>query len=50
MKNKKIKLDNYEIRIVIKALNELRNESIKSKVSTDLIDEILMKYITALKK
>ncbi len=50
MKNKKIKLDNYEIRIVIKALNELRNESIKSKVSTDLIDEILMKYITALEK
>ena len=49
MKNKKIKLDNYEIRIVIKALNELRNES-KSKVSTDLIDEILMKYITALEK
>ena len=48
MKNKKIKLDNYEIRIVIKALNELRNESIKSKVSTDLIDEILIKYITAL--
>ena len=50
MKNKKIKLDNYEIRIVIKALNELRNESIKSKVSTDLIDEILMKYITDLEK
>ena len=50
MKTKKIKLDNYEIRIVIKALNELRNESIKSKVSTGLIDEILMKYITALEK
>lgn len=50
MKTKKIKLDNYEIRIVIKALNELRNESIKSKVSTDLIDEVLMKYITVLEK
>lgn len=50
MKTKKIKLDNYEIRIVIKALNELRNESIKSQVSTDFIDEVLMKYITTLEK
>ena len=45
MKNKKIKLDNYEIRLVIKALNELRNESIKNQVPTDFIDEVLMKYI-----
>lgn len=50
MKNKKIKLDNYEIRIVIKALNELRNESIKNQVPTDFIDEVLMKYITTLEK
>ena len=50
MKTKKIKLDNYEIRLVIKALNELRNESIKNQVPTDFIDEVLMKYITALEK
>ena len=50
MKTKKIKLDNYEIRIVIKALNELRNEAIKSQISTDFIDEVLMKYITTLEK
>ena len=50
MPNKKIKLDNYEIKLIIKALNELRNTSLRNSEPTDFINEVLIKYITRLEK
>lgn len=47
---KKIKLDNYELKIIIKSLNEMRNKLIKEKSNTDLIDDLLLKYIKILEK
>lgn len=50
MQNKKIKLDNYEIKLIIKALNELRNTSLRNSEHTDFINEVLIKYIKILEK
>ena len=40
---KRFKFDNYEIRILILALNELRNQLIREKRYTDAVDELLIK-------
>ena len=40
---KRFKFDNYEIRILILALNELRNQLIKEERYTDAVDELLIK-------
>ena len=40
---KKFKFDDYEIRILILALNELRNQLIKEERYTDAVDELLIK-------
>lgn len=40
---KKYKLDDYEIRIIILALNELRNQLIQEGRYTDAVDELLIK-------
>ena len=40
---KKYKLDDYEIRILILALNELRNQLIQEGRYTDAVDELLIK-------
>ena len=40
---KKYKLDDYEIRIIILALNELRNQLIQEGRYTDAVDEIIIK-------
>lgn len=47
---KKIKLDNFELKIVIKSLNEMRTQLLNQKKETDFIDELLLKYITILEK
>lgn len=47
---KKIKLDNFELKIIINSLNEMRNKLLNQNKETDLIDELLMKYITVLEK
>ena len=40
---RKFKFDDYEIRILILALNELRNLLIREERYTDAVDELLIK-------
>lgn len=40
---KKFKFDDYEIRILILALNELRNQLIEEGRHTDAVDELMVK-------
>ena len=40
---KKLRFDNYEIRIMILALNELRNQLIREERNIDAVDELLIK-------
>ena len=42
---KKYKLDDYEVRIIILALNELRNQFIQEGRYTDAVDELLIKLL-----
>ena len=42
---KRFKFDDYEIRILILALNELRNQLIREERCTDAVDELLIKLI-----
>lgn len=45
-----IVLDEYERRITINSLNELRNRLIADRRYTDAVDELLLKIINAKKK
>lgn len=47
---KKIKLDNFELKVIINSLNEMRNKLLNQNKETDLIDDLLLKYITILEK
>ena len=40
---KRFKFDDYEIRILILALNELRNQLIREERYTDAVDKLLTK-------
>lgn len=40
---KKYKLDYYEVRIIILALNELRSQLIQEGRYTDAVDELMIK-------
>lgn len=42
---KKFKFDDYEIRILVFALNELRNQLIREHRYTDAVDELLIKLV-----
>lgn len=42
-----IALDDFERRVVVKCLNEMRNELIREGKYTDAVDEILLKIIDA---
>ncbi len=48
MKKFKFKIDVYELKVIIKSLNELRNKLISNKENTDIVDELLIKYIDML--
>ena len=48
MKKYKLKLDIYELKIIINSLNEFRNKLIKENENTDVIAELLIKYIEIL--
>ena len=48
MKKYKLKLDVYELKIIINSLNEFRNKLIRENENTDVIDELLSKYIEML--
>lgn len=45
-----IVLDEYERRIIINSLNELRNRLIADRRYTDAVDELLLKIINVKKK
>ena len=47
---KKIKLDNFELKVVINSLNEFRNKLISEHEDSEVIDELLLKYINVLNK
>ena len=47
---KKIKIDNFELKVIINSLNEMRNKLLNQNIDTELIEELLMKYITILEK
>ena len=47
---KKIKLDNFELKIILKSLNEMRTQLLNQNKETNFIDELLLKYITVLEK
>lgn len=49
-KKYKIKLDIVDLRITIKAINELRNSLIEQGNYNGSLDELLMKYINVLEK
>ena len=40
----KIELDKYEVGIVLNSLLEYRNKTIQSEISTDAIDDLLVKF------
>ena len=52
MRNKKyyIALDDFERRVVVNCLNEMRNKLIAGGKSTDAVDEVLLKIIGAKRK
>ena len=47
---KKIKLDNFELKVIINSLNEMKNKLLNQNKETDIIDELLLKYINVLEK
>ena len=47
---KKIKLDDYELKLIIYSLNELRNNLVAENKDFEIVDEVLMKYINVLNK
>ena len=42
-----IKLDKYDYKLIINALNEFRNMKIKEDIDTEIIDDLLMKLFDA---
>ena len=52
MRNKKyyIVLDDFERRVIVNCLNEMRNKIIADGKCTDAIDEVLLKIIGAKQK
>ena len=41
---KKYKLDDYDVRIIVRALIDLRNKLIGEGIYTDAVDELLIKF------
>ena len=52
MRNKKyyIALDDFERRVIVTCLNEMRNNLIANGMYTDVVDEVLLKIIDAKQK
>lgn len=47
-KNDKVKLDNFEVRVIINALNEKRTKLLSIDEDTEILDELILKYINVL--
>ena len=52
MRDKKyyIALDDYERRVVVKCMNEIRNSLIEDGKCTDVLDEVLLKIVRSKQK
>ena len=52
MKDKKyyIALDDFERRVVVNSMNEMRNSLIENGKCTDMLDEVLLKIISSKQK
>ncbi len=50
MKKIKVKMDIYELRALIKCINEMRNKLFTEKKDTYAVDELLVKYFDLLQK
>ena len=46
----KIKVESFDVRIVINALREMRNKLIEENEDTEYVDDTLLKYINILEK
>ena len=46
----KIKVDNFELRVLINSLHEMRKKLLSEKKDTDIVDDIILKYMDLLKK
>lgn len=47
---KKIKLDNFEVRIIINSLNDTRTNLIEKNEDSEYVDELILKYLCVLDK
>lgn len=47
---RKIKLESFEVRIIINSLKVMRNKLIENNEDTEYFDEILLKYLCGLNK
>ena len=45
MEKRKIKVDDFELRVIVRALNELRNQLITDNKPTDDVDIILLRLV-----
>lgn len=45
MGKRKIKVDDFELRVIVRALKELRNQLITENKPTDVVDIILLRLI-----
>ena len=45
MRKRKIKIDDFELRVIVKALNELRNQFIANNKPTEDIDILLFRLL-----
>lgn len=45
MRKRKIKVDDFELRVIVKALNELRNQLIADNKPTDDVDVLLLRLL-----
>ena len=42
-----LKMDIYDYRLLVNALNEFRNQKIKENIDVEIIDELLMRLLQA---
>lgn len=45
-----LELDKFELGIIINALNEMRNRLLQQEISTDAVDDLLLKVLDAPEK
>ena len=44
MRKNKIKVDNFELRVIVRALADLRNQMIREGKPTEDVDELILRF------